>query len=71
MAAVLVSLGSSWRAIRRAREIDVLQMDLAQTAEVIATIDQLSHGVQRDIDPDALSRRARLELGCRLGKRVE
>ena len=45
------------RTCRQAREIDVLQMDLAQTAEVIATIDQLSHGVQRDIDLDALAPR--------------
>ena len=71
MAAVLVSLGSGWRAIRGARAIDALQMGLGQSAEVLATIDQLSHGVPRDIDLDALAPRKALELACRLGKRVE
>ena len=47
MTAVLVSLGSSWRAIRQARAIDAPQMDAGETAEVIAALDQLSHGVRQ------------------------
>lgn len=57
--------------MRRARAIDALQMGLGQSAEVIATIDQLSHGVPRDGDLGAPAPGEALELACRLGKRVE